>query len=152
MEIFLKILRVAKFFLTVSVFLRQTSSAFISPGNWTFIVLQDVCKTYWFCVNQWKDFFLENCQRVECRWNCRCRMSDEVAQNSALTTKTLVECDKITVRIKKTLFLKRLKYSLRAKWDCVALQNALELCTPLEMCGPMLKAGTYIHIGVSTEY
>ena len=54
-------------------------------------------------------------------------MSNEVAQNYALTAKTLVKCDKITVRIKKTLFFKRLKCSLRAKWDCVALQNALEL-------------------------
>jgi hypothetical protein len=42
-------------------------------------------------------------------------MSGEVAQNYALTTKTFVGCDSITVRIKVNALFFEGKYNLRAK-------------------------------------
>jgi hypothetical protein len=75
-----------------------------------------------------------------------------VAQNYALTTKTLVGCDRITARIKKMLFLKARLWPFRAKMSSRGFAKCSGVVRSTKKCGPMLEAGTYIRVGASTEY
>ncbi len=70
-------------------------------------------------------------------------MSDGSAQIYALTTKILVECDKITVRINKNAFL-RLWCGLRAKVKSRDFAKCSGVVCSTKKCGPMLEVGTYI--------